>query len=152
MGVCNRLRKRRTRRRQEREQRETRSQCAKPPATEGAIPETAHGRARCLAIKLRRQARAQDIGRDMMCRLAQSIAEIGRAGGHSLAFGTGLKMAFCRRRIRALQFAIQIALGAQGFLAAHRQSFAISRKVARARASRDITVPMGTSVTAAISR
>ena len=54
----------------------------------------------------------------------------------------------------AVQLAVQIGLRAQQLRAGHVRVSAIhvSFSMARARASRDITVPMGTAVTSAISR
>src|SRR5205814_8878688 len=102
-------------------------------------------------VELLPQSMAQSVRRRVARGLAQGIAEIGGARRQFLARGAGLKMLFGLRGVSPAQFAVQITLGNEVFFASHRQSLAVSRKVARARARRDITVPMGTPVMSAIS-
>ena len=88
----------------------------------------------------------------MTCGLAQGIAEIGRLGRETLAFGAGLQVALGGIAFFTIKLTVQIALGRQNVRAAHRHSFALSRNWVLARARRDITVPMGVPVISAISR
>ena len=82
------------------------------------------------------------------------ITEFGDIGGEGAAFVATGDVAFGFARGIAGQFAVQKGLRAQEFGAVHTSSLAVhfSRSIVRARASRDITVPMGAPVISAISR
>ena len=70
-----------------------------------------------------------------------------------LAFGAAFQMLFGLQRLRRIQFAVQIGLDEKALLAIHAGlPINFSRNRARPRASRDITVPIGAPVAAAISR
>src|SRR6185312_9711085 len=121
-------------------------------AAGGTPPEGAYfGWAR-LALQRRPHAGVQEFGRLVTGCPAQGIAEIGGLGREVLAFGAGLQMPLGRIAFCAIELAVQITLGRKDVIAAHRNSFALSRNWVRARARRDITVPMGVPVMSAISR
>ena len=94
------------------------------------------------------------------CRIGTVISRAGHRRLHlgmircqGLAFGAIFQMLFGFQRLRRIQLAVQIGLDEKALLASHASlPINFSRSNARPRASRDITVPMGAPVAAAISR